>query len=479
MKAWKVLLVLVTVSLINCRKESPFSNIQQVKDPNKIDIQEVKAFFESEKTKIINASTSNLAISSHTNPVQVQHTLNDFLNANPSWDKVINESFSNGKPFLVIPLIDNTKFSRYYEFIDSKLKVAHKIKLPYAQLTVERDTTQGKKYKLRVMQLIPDYNYYQMHSFSRIKKDFSGIQYMYTLNGSIITGAIYKNGKIVTHILSSSNNLSASLSIGENIKNTGRRSPSIAVQSTTGCVVIQVCDWIRTCTINDPYGRTETQVIGTSTYSSDGGCATPVAMYNPNCGDYVLQDHGIHYKTSCFDGAGNLDENLPPPSYTVSSGGDTGIGSPSDPYFPSKISEAERIICPSNFIFVSTVSDGSYQEATITGIHKDLHYLDLSTFEWINREVIIPELHFGLPKKGTYLQITESEAAIKAADAFNIGEMAMRRAFLNDPYLQSAQLALIWVKRMQEAMADVTLLSGRVSRTGTNIAPRVPYASCQ
>ncbi len=135
-----------------------------------------------------------------------------------------------------------------------------------------------------------------------------------------------------------------------------------------------------------------------------------------------------------------------------------------------------KIICPPNFAFVPTVSDGSWQEAIITGFGKYMLYLDVDGFSLSTQYVYIPEIHIGLPQNGDYVKLNADQAAKAAADAFNTGAQAMTDYFKANPNLMAVQYAAKMLSTMQYALKDK---GGRVATSGSSGPPRMAYVNCQ
>jgi len=181
------------------------------------------------------------------------------------------------------------------------------------------------------------------------------------------------------------------------------------------------------------------------------------------------------------DSGGNSPYSPPPSPFPGFGGGDGGDGPGGGgggsngngdgvPITPPKV------ICPANFAFVPTVSDGSWQEATITGFDKFMLSLDSKELAISTSYIYIPEIHIGLPQNGAYVKLNAAQAGKLAADAFNAGAEAMRALFDENPYLLGVQYENKMLSTMQYALKDK---GGRVARSGSAIPPRMDYVNCK
>jgi len=135
-----------------------------------------------------------------------------------------------------------------------------------------------------------------------------------------------------------------------------------------------------------------------------------------------------------------------------------------------------KVICPANFAFVPIFSDGSWQEATITGFSRYMFSISYKDFDISTAYIEIPEIHIGLPQNGDYVKLNAAQAAKAATDAFNAGVQAMGALFKENPYLMGSQYTAKMLSTMQYALKDK---GGRVSNYGSNIPPRMAFVSCE
>ncbi len=184
----------------------------------------------------------------------------------------------------------------------------------------------------------------------------------------------------------------------------------------------------------------------------------------PDCQTYIIDSWWVTYN----NGVVISIEYLYSTSYMICSGGGGSNPPPAGvtTYIEGSITDNFFYTCPDNFAFTGITTSNLWQEAGISNAYCNLIYYNARTQQRVTKIFTMPTMYFGLPylNQSGGVIFSSNQAKVRAANAFNDGELAMRRYFKNNPNATDAELQNEWIRGAEVSLQDATYGQGRVSK---------------
>ncbi|PQA58356.1 hypothetical protein [Siphonobacter curvatus] len=170
-----LLLFLVLLSIIiSCKNDN--ISLEDFNDKNKNN--EIERFKEALKVQL-------------SKNIDANNYIKDY---NISWSMSLKKYFANGKVYLQVPIQNTKKEDRLFYYNDLKKS----IKAPDLQILYYKDSL-GQEI-LQLMEMLPDVDYARKHGEFTEDFSFSGLQLFRDLDGKLMNGYRFKDGKRISKV---------------------------------------------------------------------------------------------------------------------------------------------------------------------------------------------------------------------------------------------------------------------------------------
>jgi hypothetical protein len=169
---------------------------------------------------------------------------------------------------------------------------------------------------------------------------------------------------------------------------------------------------------------------------------------------------------------------------TCPTGGGGSAGPPNTTVVDSIFTDNYVFTCPDNFTFTGATIHNLWQQAGISNSYCNLARTNPQTGQTVMRQLQVPIMYFGMPYKNQTggIIFTPYQASVRAANAINEGEYAMRTFWKNNPNASDEQLRQKWISMADAALKEDTYGQGMVTKTpsANPTTPPVinPYSGC-